>query len=438
MIAVFDRIQLKQKELFEWLMQPCRENQSGLERVAHRVSRISYAIVRDLTQGSLTLHAMSLVFTSILSIVPLLALSFSLLRYFNVQNRFLPMIEHFLLPMGEKGQEIHQAIMQFVDNVKVGVLGAVGLLLLLYTVLSLVQKIEFAFNRIWFVANTRSISRRLSNYLSMIFVGPILVVAAISLTSGLFESALIKQLSLVEPFGVFFTIATDLMPSIVLIAAFAFFYVLVPNTRVRASNAFVGAIVAGIIWQIAGQAFTAFVVSSARYDVIYSGFAVGIVALLWLYASWLILLLGSSIAFYLQNDNYITRVLNVKGSPVEIEQLALRIMIDVADAQERRSSPIKQDALESIRGVPGVLVREVVETLLKGKLIIDAGKDGDCFVLARSSDLISVADILSLARQKHSRHLADIPEGVRTIAKDLNQFIETQYSEKTLRDLIST
>lgn len=435
---MFDRIQLKQKELFEWLMQPCRENQSGLERVAHRVSRISYAIVRDLTQGSLTLHAMSLVFTSILSIVPLLALSFSLLRYFNVQNRFLPMIEHFLLPMGEKGQEIHQAIMQFVDNVKVGVLGAVGLLLLLYTVLSLVQKIEFAFNRIWFVANTRSISRRLSNYLSMIFVGPILVVAAISLTSGLFESALIKQLSLVEPFGVLFTIATDLMPSIVLIAAFAFFYVLVPNTRVRASNAFVGAIVAGIIWQIAGQAFTAFVVSSARYDVIYSGFAVGIVALLWLYASWLILLLGSSIAFYLQNDNYITRVLNVKGSPVEIEQLALRVMIDVADAQERRSSPIKQDALESIRGVPGVLVREVVETLLKGKLIIDAGKDGDCFVLARSSDLISVADILSLARQKHSRHLADIPEGVRTIAKDLNQFIETQYSEKTLRDLIST
>lgn len=434
---MFDRIQSKQKELFDWLMQPSRDHQSGLERIAHRVSRISYAIVRDLTQGTLTLHAMSLVFTSILSIVPLLALSFSLLRYFNVQNRFLPMIEHFLLPMGEKGQEIHQAIMQFVDNVKVGVLGAVGLLLLLYTVISLVQKIEYAFNQIWFVANTRSISRKLSNYLSMIFVGPILIVAAISLTSGLFESAVIKQLSLVEPFGVFFTIATDLMPSIVLIAAFAFFYVLVPNTRVHASNAFVGAIVAGIIWQIAGHAFTTFVVSSARYDVIYSGFAVGIVALLWLYASWLILLLGSSIAFYLQNDNYITRALNVKGSPEEIEQLALRIMVDVANAQEVAGSPIKQAALESVRGVPGVLVREVVEKLLKGKLIIDAGKEGDCFVLARSSDLISVADILTLVRQKHLRYLADIPEGVRSISKDLNGYIEKYYSEQSLRDLIS-
>ena len=434
---MFDRIQLKQKELFEWLMQPSREDQGFAERFAHRASRVTYAIVRDLSHGTLTLHAMSLVFTSILSIVPLLALSFSLLRYFNVQNRFLPMIEHFLLPMGEKGQEIHQAIMQFVDNVKVGVLGAVGLLLLLYTVISLVQKIEYAFNHIWFVANTRSISRKLSNYLSMIFVGPILMVAAISLTSDLFESAVIKQLTLVEPFGFLFTLATDLMPTVVLIAAFAFFYVLVPNTRVRPGNALIGALLASIVWQIAGHAFTAFVVSSARYDVIYSGFAVGIVALLWLYASWLILLLGSSIAFYLQNDNYITRTLNVKGSPTEIEQLALRIMIDVASAQEIKGAPIKQEALESVRGVPGVLVREVVEYLVKGKLIIDAGKDGDSFVLARSSDLISVADILTLVRKKQSGHYADIPSGARSVSQDLDRYIQERYAKETLRDLVS-
>lgn len=434
---MFDRIQLKQKELFEWLMQPSREDQGLAERSAHRVSRVTYAIVRDLTQGTLTLHAMSLVFTSILSIVPLLALSFSLLRYFNVQNRFLPMIEHFLLPMGEKGQEIHQAIMQFVDNVKVGVLGAVGLLLLLYTVISLVQKIEYAFNQIWFVANTRSISRKLSNYLSMIFVGPILMVAAISLTSDLFESAVIKQLALVEPFGLLFTLATDLAPTVMLILAFAFFYVLVPNTRVRPLNALIGALLASIVWQIAGHAFTTFVVSSARYDVIYSGFAVGIVALLWLYASWLILLLGSSIAFYLQNDNYITRTLNVKGSPTEIEQLALRIMIDVASAQEIKGSPIKQEALESVRGVPGVLVREVVEHLVKGKLIIDAGKEGDSFVLARSSDLISVADILTQVRKKQSDQFTDMPSGARSVSQDLDRYIQERYAKETLRGLVS-
>jgi len=352
------------------------------------------------------------------------------------------MIEGFLVPMGEKGAEIHQAIMQFVDNVKVGVLGAVGLVLLLYTVMSLVQKIEHALNEIWHVANTRSLSRKLSNYMSMIFVGPILLVAAISLASGLLESAIIAKLKLVEPFGFVFTFATDLMPYFVLVAAFTFFYVLVPNTRVKATNALMGAIVAGIVWQVAGQAFTAFVVSSARYDVIYSGFAVGIVALLWLYASWLILLVGASIAFYMQNDNYITRSIEVKGAPAELEQLALKIMVMVASAQENQSRPIQQSVLESMHGASGLLVRRVVEVLVRHKLIIDAGSEGELFVLTRSSDLISVADILTAIRQDSISFHAK--GGIREqnlllhqVHKELDEFIDHAFSKRTLRSLIN-
>ncbi|WP_197473613.1 YhjD/YihY/BrkB family envelope integrity protein, partial [Oleiphilus sp. HI0066] len=157
----------KQALIYDWLMRPVSSDKSSIERLGHRTARVCFAIVRDIMQGNVSLHAMSLVFTSILSVVPLLALSFSLLRYFNVQNHFMPAIEHFLLPMGEKGQEILNSILQFVDNVKVGVLGAVGLVLLLYTVVSLVQKVEHAFNQIWYVASTRSVSRRLSNYMSM-------------------------------------------------------------------------------------------------------------------------------------------------------------------------------------------------------------------------------------------------------------------------------
>lgn len=433
---MLERIKTFQSETYEWLMRPPRGQQSTVEQVMHRAARIAFALVRDLTQGKITLHAMSLVFTSILSIVPFLALSFSLLRYFNVQNRFLPMIEHFLLPMGEKGQEIHQTIMQFVDNVKVGVLGAVGLLVLLYTVISLVQKIEHAFNEIWYVADTRSVSRKLSNYLSMIFVGPVLIVAAISLGSGVLESAIITQLKLVEPFGWVLTFLTDIMPSVILVAAFSFFYIIVPNTKVKAIYALTGALVAGVIWQIAGQAFTAFVVSSTRYDVIYSGFAIGIVALLWLYASWLILLVGSSIAFYMQNDNYITRDVNVKGAPKELEQLALRVMRDVAYAQEKGGQPIKQDDLESMSGIPGLLIRRVVEVLVRGKLIIDAGSEGDSFVLARSSDLISVADILKLVREGHPKQIFNTPEVVSGIAEEIESHIKETFGKVTLRELL--
>ena len=429
----------KQALIYDWLMRPVSSDKSPIERLGHRTARVCFAIVRDIMQGNVSLHAMSLVFTSILSIVPLLALSFSLLRYFNVQNHFMPAIEHFLLPMGEKGQEILNSILQFVDNVKVGVLGAVGLVLLLYTVVSLVQKVEHAFNQIWYVASTRSVSRRLSNYMSMIFVGPILLVAGISLASGVLDSAIVTKLRLVEPLGFVFSLVTDVMPVVVLIAAFTFFYTLVPNTRVKTSSALIGAIVAGIAWQIAGKAFTAFVVSSARYDMIYSGFAVGIVALLWLYASWLILLLGSVIAFYVQNDNYITRSLDMRGSPIALEKIALQVMVSITQAQEKNGKPIKQAELETTPNIPGLLIRQVVETLLKKKLILDAGSEGDRFVLARSSDLISVADILSAIRKSPPLYRAFPQSGAQKNIADVSQvldgFIKEKFAQVSLREL---
>ena len=97
-------------------------------------------LARDLAQGQLTLRAMGLVYTTLLSIVPLLALSFSVLKAFGVYNQIRPMLLNFLEPLGEKGIEITARIVQFIENVNVGVLGSVGLALLLYTAVSLVQK----------------------------------------------------------------------------------------------------------------------------------------------------------------------------------------------------------------------------------------------------------------------------------------------------------
>jgi len=412
------------------------EEQPRLERFVHRFARVSYAISRDLMQGTLTLHAMSLVFTTMLAIVPLVAITVSLLRYFNVQDRFLPMLEHLLLPMGQKGQQMHDAIIKVVDELNVGVLGVVGLLMLFYLVISLVQKVEHALNQIWYVANTRSVSRRFTNFISVVIVGPVLVISAVSLVSGFLESPEVSEVLAIKPLGVLFLILTDMMPSLVLIVAFSCFYVMVPNTRVSAGCALAGAVVASIAWQIAGTAFTAFVASSARYDLIYSGFAVGIVALLWLYTSWLILLLGSSVAFYIQNDNYITRTIHVKGSPSQLEELALRIMLDIARHQEQKGEPIKQAKLESMPGISGLLVRQVVEVLLKGRLIIDAGEGGESFVLTRSSDLVTVADILTLVRREGLRHISGLPEPVIEISRSIDEFIYKEFNEVTVRDMM--
>ena len=120
-----------QKQAEDWLLSPEAPSTNIFHVFVWRIARIAYALVRDIIEGSLTLRAMSLVYTTILSIVPLLALSFSLLKVFNFHDRFAPMLYQFFEPMGQKGLEIYHNVLQFVENMKVGVLGVLGLVMLL-------------------------------------------------------------------------------------------------------------------------------------------------------------------------------------------------------------------------------------------------------------------------------------------------------------------
>ena len=130
---------------------------------------------RDFSEGLINLRAMSLVYTTLLSLVPLLAVSFSVLKGFGVHNQIEPLLLNFLAPLGPKGGEIAASIIGFVENLNVKVLGAVGLAVLLYTVFSLIQKIEDAFNDIWRVRRQRSLARKISDYMSVLLIGPVLI-----------------------------------------------------------------------------------------------------------------------------------------------------------------------------------------------------------------------------------------------------------------------
>ena len=113
-----------------------------------RFARVLYVLGRDVSSGQLTRRSMGLVYTTILSLVPLLALSFSVLKAFGVYNQLQPVLANFLAPLGERGEEITGRIMGFIENINVGVLGAFGLVMLIYTVVSLIQKIEESFSAV--------------------------------------------------------------------------------------------------------------------------------------------------------------------------------------------------------------------------------------------------------------------------------------------------
>ncbi|MDX1452588.1 MAG: YihY/virulence factor BrkB family protein [Oleiphilaceae bacterium] len=432
------RVQEWRQRLFEWLLQEPHQYSGLAEKIIRRAARILFAVIRDLINGQLTLHAMSLVYTTMLSVVPLLALSFSVLKAFNVQDKFTPMLYSFFEPMGEKGLEIHNNVLSFVENMKVGVLGAVGFVLLFYTVVSLVQKIERAFNTIWYAPELRSLSQRFSNYLSVILVGPALVVSALSVTASTMNSQLVKNLIAIEPFGSVIFAVSKIMPFLMIIGAFTFFYVLMPNTRVNLKSALMGGVVSGACWQGTSMLFTSFVVNSAKYDAIYSGFAVGILLLIWLYLNWLILLIGSSIAFYHQHGNHITRTIDVKASPDLLEKVWLYIMVQVAHRYESGQRPLSQEEVEQLNFIPAIMTRGIVDKLIRHGLLIVAGDKSEALAPGRSTDHIKVMDILDALRADdcHLLHRVGAVTAVENLVNDLKQHREQMLAGKTLRDLL--
>jgi len=361
--------------------------------------RMVYAVGRDLGEGQLTLRAMSLVYTTLLSLVPLLALSFSVLKGFGVQNQVRPMLLALLAPLGGKGVEIADQVIGFVNNIKVGVLGALGLGLLIYTVITLLQKIELAFNFVWRVKSARRLAQRFSQYLSVLMIGPLLIFSAMGVTAAFFGSSAVKALIAIEPLGTLFGFAAKLLPFLFVIAAFGFVYVLMPNTRVRLASALVGATVAGILWQTLGWGFAAFIAASTNYTAIYAGFAIVIFSMIWLYLNWLIVLIGASIACYHQTPALlVTPRREFRLSNRAKEKIALLAATFIGRNYYTRAPAWSLEALAGRIGVPAMSVEAVLAALQRAGYLTETTDDPPRYLPARSFETITVKDLLDTMR----------------------------------------
>ena len=364
--------------------------------------------------------------------MPLLALSFSVLKAMGVHNKMEPFLLEFFTPLGEQGITIANQILVFVDNIKVGVLGSLGLALLVYTVISLVQKIEHAFNMIWRVPELRSLSQRFSNYLSVIMVGPLLIVSAIGVTATIFNSSVVQSLLSIEPLGSLVVLAGRFLPFFLVIVAFTFVYVFMPNTRVRLRSALLGAAIAGVAWQAGGVLVGSLLVNSAKYQAIYSSFAIGIVLLIWLYLSWLILLVGAAIAYYDQNQATISRRTTVRSSPELEERVAMALMWLVGRAFDKGEPAPQQEALETRMRIPPAITRAISDKLLRGGLLNLAGANGDQLVPARSLDQIKIADVLQAVRADEEGLVARLPKLPPARLLEAGEQVE----QRTLEELV--
>ncbi len=405
------------------------------------VVRILYAIMRDLAEGQINLRAMSLVYTTLLSLVPLLAITFSVLKGFGVHNQIEPLLLNVLAPLGEKGVEITTQIIAFVDNMRVGVLGSLGLGLLIYTVIALMQKIERAFNYAWHVTQHRTLAQRFSDYLSVIIIGPLLIVSALGITGTVASTSVVETIAAIQPVSAIVHLAGRLVPYILIIAAFTFLYMFIPNTKVRFTSAVAGGFAAGVLWETVGWAFASYIVTSTKYAAVYAAFSTLILFMIWLYLSWVILLVGASIAFYCQNPEY-TRIRrgDLRLSNRMKESLSLTALILVAQNYYRGAPAWNGQAMAQHLGLPTEVMTSVLSALEGSGLLAHSGDGTPTYLPGRPPDITAVKDVLDAVRsadEKPPMEPARLPEqlGVERLLADLDRSVTDALEGRTLKDL---
>jgi membrane protein len=363
---------------------------------------------------------------------------FSILKGLGVQYR----LETILLEKLSAGsEELVSQLISYVDRTNVNTLGALGLVGLIVTAISVVGNVERALNHIWGVEQTRTLARKFSDYLSVLFTCPILMVAALGLTGSLQSTTFIRAVLQIPGMSQLMLVLAMLTPYVLVWAALTFVYVYLPNTKVRFGSALFGGLVAGTLLQIAQWVYIYFQVGVARYNAIYGAFAQLPIFLGWLYLGWLFFLLGAVMSFAHQADG--DRQWGFGWGDIRYalkEELALKLLVVIARGFYSERDPWTAEALSREIGVPVPLVREILHQHCMAGILFPASRGGgEVYLLGKPPENLSIYHITEAMRNFGGDNIVlKSVEGDGTLRKTLDDIGESRrqaLSRVTLKDL---
>src|SRR6266403_2649944 len=401
--------------------------------------RYPAALIRDWLSGDISIRAMSLAYTTLLSLVPLMVFSFAILKGLGARADLRLIVHEFFRPVGGAATQLTESVMQFVANMRGELLGSIGLAFLVYTVITTIQKVERSFNFVWRVGLPRSFGRRFAEYLTVMILGPILLAVAIGLLGSAENSPVARWLHAVAPLAAILSVLGRTLPYAIVTLVFTCMYAFIPNIRVQVRAALIGGVTAGVIWALVGKVFTAVIVYSSQLVAIYSGFAIVLTTLIWVYLSWLILLIGAQLAFYVQFPQYLRHgqeSIDLTGSDREQAGLAIMYLVGRDYAAGRRYWTAGRLAAEL--DVPSIVLAPVLAHLERAGLIV--ATEQEVCVPGRDPEAILLADVVDAVRTLQIGRLTIEMHGVAAAAgvmREAEAAIRERLATRTLKDLIS-
>lgn len=370
-------------------------NWHGLEGRFYSFLRVIYTVIHNFSTHQGLLRAAALTYTTVLSLVPFLAIAFSVLKGLGAQNALEPVLQRLA---GDSGETVSRLV-AYVNNTNMKSLGAIGLAMLIITVVSLMGNIEEAFNAVWGVRETRSIQRRFSDYLSVVVVGPLLLLVATSMTSSLQSQWLLLWLIQNTYLGDAILLLFRFLPYLSVWIAMVFLYIFIPNTRIRFASAVTGGVIAGTAWEFAQWGYFHFQVGVAKYNAIYGTLAAVPVLLVWIYTSWLIVLFGLEIVYVHQHRGHGLLGFNsFRLSVTSREELAVALLVRAGLHFQAGGTPPSVPSLADELNVPLSCLESVSDELQElGYIVVTAG-DTSGVLPARDPSEVRVSELLEALR----------------------------------------
>jgi membrane protein len=385
--------------------------------------RVFVFTARSIVREEVALRAAALTYNTVLSIVPLLAVGFALFKAFGGLRRLEGPLRQVVmenLAVG-RAEEVGAWLDNVISNVSAGAIAGVGVILLFYSAIGLLINIESSINRIWGCQRSRPLFLRFAVYWCLITLAPPLLGFSISISTRLQSSDFAMVVLNWLPFGLGRALLAISSAAGVCIA-FTLVIILVPVTKVRFKPAVLGGAVSGVLWSISKYIFFVVSAGTLKYSAVYGALGVVPLLMIWIYASWIIVLFGATYAHANQAVHAEAEMEVPRVAPAQREMLGLRVAVAIATAFRTGQPPSTADAVADGLGAPPALVREICAALCAhGILLEHGGESGDAgFVPARDLQEISAAEVLEVLHQ-HDGAALKLAEGGAPVSSLLEQ-----------------
>ena len=365
------------------------------ESAAVRLIQFVQATWHQLGRDKVIIRASGLAYSSLLAAVPMVAVAFAMFSAFGAFDDIKQKVQEFLFSqfLATSQDEIVEYLNQFADSASK--LGLIGFLFLVLAAILLLDNIESNFNNIWHVTTPRRFMAKITSYTSVLVFGTLLLGASITISARI-QATLLRDIHF-DP-GTMETLGAWIFPLLLTFFAFLLMYLVIPYTRVRLTSALLGAFIGSILWEVGKNLFANSVGVSVRYSAIYGSLAVIPIFLIWLYITWIIVLLGLEISFTHQHFAALVRSSST-GDRDDCDRVptGLQIYTLIARRFHQGKDPPTADELSRrflvATGSVDSHIDRLVGAGLARRVAIGSGIEG--VVPARSLGQVRVADVIA-------------------------------------------